>query len=127
MNTTTFLAQMWGPAILAVALGVFFSRRYYIQIYRDLQKEALALLLFGMTAIAAGIAQIHFHNIWGTFPEIVISLLGWALLLKGLVMTMFPKLVDQVGDYEAKSNIIPFAGGLMLIVGLYLSWVGFFM
>ncbi len=126
MDTTTFLAQMWGPAILAVALGVFFSREYYVKIYRDLQKEALALLLFGMVAISAGIAHIHFHNVWGSFPEVIISFLGWALLLKGLVMAIFPKMVDMVGDYEAKSNLIPAAGGLMLIVGAYLTWFGFF-
>ena len=126
MDTTTFLAQMWGPAILAVALGVFFSREYYVKIYRDLQKEALALLLFGMVAISAGIAHIHFHNVWASFPEVIISFLGWALLLKGLVMAIFPKMVDMVWDYEAKSNLIPAAGGLMLIVGAYLTWFGFF-
>ncbi len=126
MDTTRFLAQLWGPAILAVALGVFFSREYYVKIYRDLQKEALALLLFGMVAISAGIAHIHFHNVWGSFPEVIISFLGWALLLKGLVMAIFPKMVDMAGDYEAKSNLIPMAGGLMLIVGAYLTWVGFF-
>jgi len=64
MDITTFLAQIWGPIILAVGLGVFISRNYYMRIYRDLEKETLAVLVFGMVAMAAGIAQVSVHNIW---------------------------------------------------------------
>lgn len=127
MDTTTFLAQIWGPAILAVGLGVFASRSYYIKIYRDLEKETLAVLIFGMFGIAAGIAQVTYHNVWGTLPEIVISLLGWGLLLKGLMFAIFPGTVNKAGDFEANSNLIPVAGGFMLLVGAYLTWFAFFM
>jgi len=125
MNTTIFLAQIWGPVILAVALGTFVSRKYYIKIYHELEKETLAVLLFGMVAISAGIAQIHFHNVWNTFPQVVVSLLGWMLLIKGLAFAIVPRLVDRGGDWTIKSHILPFAGGLMVIVGVYLSWVGY--
>lgn len=125
MDTTTFLAQIWGPTIAAVALGVFVSRRFYVKIYRELEKESLAVLIFGMAAIAAGIAQILFHDIWGTLPEIIISLLGWGLLLKGLLFAIVPGFVDKAGDFEAKSKLIPATGILMLIVGIYLTWYGF--
>lgn len=126
MDTTTFLSQLWGPAILAVGLGIFASRKYYIRIYRDLEKETLSVLLFGMVAITAGIAQIHFHNSWSSFPEAVVSLLGWMLLLKGLAFAIVPGFVDRGGDFQVNSNLVPLGGALMIIVGIYLSWVGFF-
>jgi uncharacterized membrane protein len=118
---------MWGPAILAMGLGVFVSRKYYLRMYRELEKQTLALLLFGLVAISAGVAQISYHNYWETLPEIVISLLGWALLLKGFIISIVPGVVDRVGDWEATLKLIPFAGAFMLIVGVYLSWVGYFM
>ncbi len=127
MNSTIFLAQIWGPVILAVGLGVFVSRNYYIKIYRDLEKETLSVLLFGMVAMSAGIAQILYHNVWDTFPEIVISILGWGLLLKGLAFAVVPKLVDMSGDWQVTSKLIVPAGGVMLILGAYLSWFGYFM
>ncbi len=126
MNTTLLLAQMWGPTILAVGIGFFVSRKYYLKTYRDLQKETFALLVFGMVSIPAGIAHINYHNVWGTFPEIVISLLGWGLLLKGFLFAIAPGLVDRAGDFEADSKLVPIAGVLMLIAGIYLSWIGFF-
>lgn len=127
MENTILLAQMWGPTILAIGLGIFISRKYYIKLYRDLQTQSMALLLFAMVAIPAGIAQIYFHNIWETFPEIVISLLGWGLFLKGLIFALAPGLVDKAGDWEADSKLVPFAGALMVVLGVYLTWFGFFM
>lgn len=128
MSTTTFLAQMWGPTLLAVGIGIFLSRDYYIKIYRDLEKETLAVLIFGMMAMAAGIAHIHFHNTWASLPEIVISFLGWGLLLKGILFATTPQLVDRMGDkWASNSALLALAGGLTLIVGVYLSWLGFFM
>lgn len=126
MIATVLLAQIWGPIILAVGVGVFVSRKYYIKLYRDIEKETLAVLLFGMVAMAAGIAQVRFHNAWNSFPEIVISLLGWALLLKGAMFAIAPKIVDRAGDWQADSKLIPLGGTLMLVIGIYLSWFGYF-
>jgi hypothetical protein len=126
MSTTIFLAQLWGPVILAVGVGVFVSRNYYIKIYRDLEKDALAVLLFGMIAMTAGITHILAHNIWDTFPQIVISFLGWGLLIKGVLLIVVPKFVDRAGDTWVNFKLIPFAGGIMLLVGVYLSWIGYF-
>jgi len=125
MDLTTVLAQLWGPVIFAVAIGVFVSRTYYIKIYRELEKDALAVLLFGMVAMTAGIAHVLVHNIWGTFPQIIVSLLGWGLLIKGVLFIVAPGLVDRAGDGWANLKLIPIAGGLMLLVGAYLSWIAY--
>ncbi len=126
METTVFLASLWGPALLAVGLGIFFSRKYYMRMYHELEKETLAILCFGMMAISVGIAQIHFHNVWNTLPQILVSLLGWLTLVKGFATTVAPGFVDQGGDWTVKSKILPYSGGLMVILGLYLSLVGYF-
>jgi hypothetical protein len=126
MDITMLLAKIWGPLIIAVGLGVFVSRNYYIKIYSDLEKEALAVLIFGMVGMAAGIAQVLAHNTWETVPQIIISLLGWGLLLKGAAFAITPQLVDKSGDWAVSAKLIPFAGGFMFLVGAYLSWVGYF-
>lgn len=126
MDITTFLAMLWGPTILAVAIGVFLSRPYYLKIYRDLDKSPLAVLVFGMIAMTAGIAHVYFHNSWDTLPEIVVSFLGWGLLAKGALFLVAPKFVDKAGDGWAKKKLIPVAGTLMLVVGGYLTWLAYF-
>lgn len=126
METTTYLAQLWGPAILAVGIGVFISRSYYTKIYRDLERDVLAVLIFGMIAMTAGVAHILAHNVWGSFIEGLISFLGWALLAKGTLFIVAPKFVDKAGDYWANKKLIPVAGILTLVAGIYLVWFGYF-
>ncbi|HEU0081096.1 MAG TPA: hypothetical protein VFQ72_03680 [Candidatus Paceibacterota bacterium] len=125
MDTTIFLARVWGPIILAVGIGIFASRSYYAKVYRDLEKDALAALLFGIVAMAAGIVQILVHDSWSSFPQGLVSFLGWALLAKGIAFVVAPKLVDRSGDYWAGKGLIPVAGLLTLVGGAYLCWFAY--
>lgn len=126
MDITIFLAKLWGPAILAVGLGVFISRSYYIKIYRDLEKDALAVLLFGMVAVIAGVTHILSHNVWDTFPQMLISFLGWGLFVKGVMFVVVPNFVDKAGDFWVSKHLISTAGFLTLVGGGYLTWIAYF-
>jgi len=126
MDITVFLAKLWGPAILAVGFGVFISRNYYIKIYRDLEKDALAVLIFGMVAMTSGVAHILFHNVWNTFPQILVSFLGWSLFIKGAMFVIVPNFVDRAGNFWVSKHLISIAGLLTLIGGVYLIWIGYF-
>jgi hypothetical protein len=125
MESTLFLAQLWAPVLLALGAGVFVNREYYVRAYRTLENQTLTLIIFAMIAIPAGVAHIMFHNAWDGALEIIISLLGWGLLMKGIMFALFPKVVDKIGDWEADSKLVPFAGGFMLLLGAYLAWVGY--
>jgi hypothetical protein len=126
MDITTFLAQIWGPIVLAVGLGMFVSRAHYARIYRNLENEALAILVFAMAGIAAGVLQVTSHSLWGTPAQILISFLGWALLVKSVMLAIMPSAADRLGDWAANARLITLIGGVMILAGGYLSWVGFF-
>lgn len=123
---TTFLASLWGPAVLAAGIGFIGSAQYYKRLYVELDKESLSLLTLSMILIPVGIAHITFHNSWTGFTEGLVSFLGWATLAKGIVLAIFPKFVDRAAEFEARKGFLPYAGALMVVLGLYLSWVAFF-
>jgi len=125
MDTTVFLAQLWGPAVLLVGIGMFLSRAHYAAVYRNIGSEALAVLIFAMGSIALGVLQVTTHNLWNTTPQIIVSLLGWGLLIKGSLFALVPKFGDRMGDWAADTKLIPIAGAFMLIIGIYLTWIGF--
>ncbi len=125
MDITDFLMQLWGPVLLAVGLGFFTSRSYYLKIYRELDKQSFAVFVFSIFAIPAGIIHIQAHNLWNTLPEIIVSVLGWGLLIKGIIFAIAPRFVGRTADWEAKSKLVPLAGFLMLVLGAYLTWIGY--
>ena len=126
MQTTIFFVQLWGPILLAIGLGIFISRKYYIRLYRDLEKNSLAVLGLGIAFMAVGIIQTAVHSVWNSLPQIIISILGWAILIKGVLFLTVPGLVDKAGDFEVKSKLLPASGTALLILGLYLTWIGYF-
>lgn len=126
MNTTIFFAQIWGPILLAIGLGILVSRKYYTRLYRDLEKNSLAVLGLGIAFMAVGIIQTAIHTYWSTLPEIIITILGWATLLKGILFLVAPGLVDKAGDWEVKSKLVLIGGVLMLLFGGYLTWQVYF-
>ncbi len=123
---TLFIAKLVGPAILAFGIGIFVSRDYYAKIYRDLQRETLAVFMTGLTVLLAGIAIVLYHNIWDSFLAGLVSLMGWLSVVKGLALLIVPGKVDKIGDAIAESNFFTFAGALAVIAGGYLSYVSYF-
>ncbi len=124
-DVTIFLAQIWGPVLVALGIGILLSRNYYVKVYRHLENETLAVLAFSIVAMVAGIVHVQFHNVWNTFPEVVISILGWGTLAKGAVLAIFPKAVDQWGDWVADTKLFAVSAVLCLILGAYLVTIGY--
>ncbi len=127
MDTTTLLAQIWGPIMLAIGAGFFFSRGFYMRVYSDLEKAPFAVVFFGMFAMAAGIIHVMIHTMWETLPQVLVTLFGWSLLLKGTICTIFPGFADKSGDWALAAKVVPFAGVGALALGAYLSWFAYLM
>jgi hypothetical protein len=77
------------------------------------------LLLWGSVIIA-------FHQYWRSVAAVLVSLLGWFLAIRGVLILAIPDVYDAAGN-TLEHNAIPLVrtifGGLAL-VGLYLTYVG---
>ncbi len=125
MDITLFIAQIWGPILLALGVGFFTSRSYYLKMYHNLEQHAFAVFMFAILAIAVGIIQVQAHNVWGSFTQVVISVLGWGTLVKGIIFAVAPRFVDQTAAWEADKKLIPSVGVLMILLGAFLTWAGY--
>lgn len=125
-ETTMFLAQMIGPVFLAFGVGMFTARNYYLNVYKNIDKETLAMLIASMGMIAAGIAWIVKHPYWTTTPEIIISVLGWITLFKGVMFAIAPRWVENMADAVLESKgVVSGVGFVIVVFGAWLTWFGF--
>ena len=77
------------------------------------------LLLFG------GLLIMAFHQYWSSPPAVLISLFGWFLALRGLVLLAAPQLIERAG--AASTDAIPLVRigfGALVVAGLWLTYVG---
>lgn len=123
MNELTIkIAELIGPVYFAVGLGIFFSKDYYLKVYRDLEKETLAVLMGGISSLVIGLVILLNHNIWDSFLASMVTLIGWLALIKGLMLLVFPKAMNKFGDKIAQSGIINFVAFFAILLGAYISY-----
>lgn len=125
MDITLLLAQIWGPILFSIAIGLFASRRYYVKVYKDIETEPLAALTFAIFSMALGIIHVKVHHLWATPEQIIISVLGWALLIKGFLFAIVPTVANKGGQWAARSELLSAGAGIAFALGLYLMWFSY--
>jgi len=86
------------------------------------------LFIAGLLGMTAGLAIVLSHNVWsgGALP-IVVTLFGWASLLKGMLLLLLsPEMESRVFivglRYEQYPNLF---AAMALLFGVYLTYSGF--
>jgi len=77
-----------------------------------------ALLLFG------GLLIIAFHQYWSSVAAVMISLFGWVLALRGVVLLAAPQLYERAGMAIGEAFLARLIFGVLVAAGLYLTYVG---
>ena len=87
------------------------------------QSGETAGLLYGAVHLPLGLVIVAFHDLW-TWPEAVVTVLGWSLLLKGAVHWMVPSLAKRSIALAASDPRRYRWGGLLLLpLALGVGWI----
>jgi hypothetical protein len=123
MNETTLLvSQVAGPLYLALGLGFFVSRSTYEQLYKQMRKEPSNLMTMAILAMVLGIVIVLNHNLWGSTLEVIVSVMAWGALVKGVLLAVFPGQMTNFAENLPLPKMLPWAGVVCLVIGGYLSW-----
>jgi vacuolar-type H+-ATPase subunit I/STV1 len=124
---TRFLARLIGIYCLLAALVMLTGRDAWVAAVTRLLIDPALMLLLGMLAVAAGLALVLAHNVWsgGALP-VVVTVIGWLTLLKGLMFWMLPP-AAAADLYERLqyAQLYYLYAGFACAIGLYLSVAGF--
>jgi hypothetical protein len=126
-DVTLYIAQILGPITLVIGIGILANPGYYRRLYKNLEEHGLVLLISAIAGIAVGLAIVLSHNAWNTTPEILVSLLGWIILIKGVVLAVFPKTIEGLAASLARiKGLFTIAAAIYLVLGGYLTYVAYF-
>lgn len=93
----------------------------------DFCKSAASVFFSGLIALVVGLAIILTHNIWVANWTVLITILGWGALLKGIWLIVFPGTVFKLMQaYRKNKNISIIQLIIVLILGAVLTYLGFF-
>ena len=126
MDLSIFLAQAFGLYFIIMGLGMLFRWRMVKKIYHDLLHNKHIIFGAGIFALMLGIPLVLAHNIWSGGWPVVITVLVWITLLKGVINTFAP----EVGQKWAKllmrnESFVKTLLGVFVLFGFYLLILGF--
>lgn len=130
MNNSRAIARLIGPVLLVVGIGMAFGLMLEGPSYGNLLREFIAnralIFLTGVLALAAGVAIVNAHNVWAPDWRVIITVLGWLLVLRGIMLIVFPLTVQVFGDRIAASEGGATAGAAFsFVLGAILCIVGY--
>jgi uncharacterized protein YjeT (DUF2065 family) len=126
MQTSVYLARLIGPVFVAVGVGLLVNGQYY----RDVIDEALGshvlIYLSGVLSMLGGLAIVLAHNAWTRGWAVIITVLGWLMVIGGIVRIVVPQVTRSMATtiYSGPTAVIVVAI-LCIAIGGFLSFKGY--
>jgi hypothetical protein len=124
MELSMFLAKLLGVYFLIVAAELLIRRRELEGAIKDFASSKGLLFFSGSISLLLGLAIVIGHPVYESDYRIVISLLGWLLILRGVWRMAFPSHVQKkMASCFHKGYKVIFL--IALVLGIYLTYMGY--
>jgi hypothetical protein len=130
MSTSKFIARIMGPVLVVIGIGMAMGLVMEGDTLSSLLKEFIgsrsAIFITGVLALTAGLAIVNAHNLWVADWRVIVTILGWLLVLRGVMLLVFPAAVQTIGDRLAAHPSGVVAGAaISFVLGAILCIMGF--
>lgn len=125
MGLSILIAKITAVVYLSAALGAVFSRDHYQRVVDDLFKNAALTYFIGFMTVILGFLMVNYHNTWAKDWTVLVTILGWLALTKGVLIIAFPRFVQSYSKpiFEGKGlQVFPYVAACL---GLLFGYFGF--
>ncbi|MBV9088339.1 MAG: hypothetical protein JO044_00300 [Mycobacteriaceae bacterium] len=124
---TRMFARTLGPFFAIVPTTVAVRGSYMRTLFTEFKANPMWPWLFGAILLMFGLIIIAFHQYWRSPAAIIVSVVGWIMAVRGVLLLTVPRVYNAAGNalYSsgATAGIWVVCIGLGL-AGLYLTYVG---
>lgn len=125
METSVLIAKILAIVYLSVGVGFALNGKYYYEAIRKLLYDHAYLFLGGWVATAIGVVMVHYHNIWMNEWRVLITIVAWAALIKGILLLTFPTFITAFEPWFTRKGISKLydANGIHTWLHIPLLWI----
>ncbi len=127
MQTSLFIAKLLGPTYLVLGVALLTRPEAFRALLREFIASGVLLYMAGFFGLLGGLALLLTHNVWALDWRVLITLTGWASLVRALVTIFWPRWIVSSGAWLIeRKGAFPVAAALDLIVGAIWTYFGYF-
>ena len=90
MTLTVYLARFFGVYIAVMGIVMIVRREAMLQLMSAFIDQRPLIFVLAMLRVLIGLAVVLAHNEWRGTVAIVVSLIGWITLLRGIALMLLP-------------------------------------
>jgi len=123
---THFLAQLIGLYSIVMGLSMAIKRKMLMDVFKEMFHTRSLSYVMGVLMLILGLLLVLMHTIWQGTLSIVISILGWFVLLEALTF-LFSSQKTLAKSLDAlKNRKVYYAISIVyFVLGIYLVYSGF--
>jgi hypothetical protein len=125
-SRTAFLSKLIGLYAIAIAIALVVNKQMMLGAVSGLFEDPRVVLIYGVMALGIGLAIVLGHNVWSGAAAIIVTIIGWLSLLKGLALLLLPANAQAayfLGIHYDQYFYVYAA--VTFLIGAYLSYEGF--
>ncbi|NOR27476.1 MAG: hypothetical protein GQ540_02990 [Lutibacter sp.] len=126
METAVLISKIIGVIYLSFGIGLLFNKKYYSKVLQELLESTTYLIFGGFLAIIFGLLILEYHNIWSNNWPVIITVVGWAALIKGILLLAFPTSFNSFKPLFKSKGVLNFLTVFVIFFGCIFSYFGFF-
>ena len=90
MPPVVFIARLVGPLFIVLGLGCLINQTVYADMIGQAILVPVVIYLSGLMAFLAGVAMLNGYHGWTPDWRIIITILGWLLVIAGIIRIVLP-------------------------------------
>lgn len=125
MCLSMFFAQMIGFYLVIASLGTLIHHQRYRKISHEFLGNPALVAISENLSLIFGLMILVLHHVWVANWPVLITIIGWILVLRGVLAIFFPIRYMAYSKYLLERKGFLLVAWVSLLVGLYLLWLGF--
>ena len=94
-----YIASVFGPLLIIVGVWAIFFKAQTDAVVKSIKSTPAVLYLGGVINVLFGLMIINVYTKWMWDLAILVTLLGWLMVLRGVIVMCFPQaLIKCFGD-----------------------------
>ncbi len=123
MTSALIIARIFGPFLAILGLWMLLFGTHAAKIFNSIKNSPTAHYGSAVINLLLGLAVISSYNQWTPSLMVFITLLGWAMFVRGVLGLYMPHVISNTLFSTKWSKLM---GVIPLIWGLILIWLGFY-
>lgn len=123
MQNAMWLASIFGPLLVVIGIWILFYRENMMKVCTSVKNSPGVMYLMGIINLLIGLTTLSEYNMWNWGLPLLVTLFGWVMLIRGLMVFFMPKLL--VEQTMSTKQALKFKGVILFIWGFGMCWLAF--